>query len=601
VEGVGKGGDLLTFEGPYRTSAEQEHVAGRGLDEEARDALWRVFEARRDVRRRFLPEQVRDDVMQRVLRAAHMAPSVGLSQPWDFLLITDTATKRRVVEHVEEQRRKFSASLSAARAQHFDRLKIEAILSAPLNVVVTSTLERGGARVLGRHAQPETATYSTCLAIENLWLAARAEGLGVGWVSFYKPAELAAILGLPRHVSPVAYLCVGYVESFDTEPELALEGWASPRPLSWSVHRESWGRREGPRPFEEAAAAVAPPDPDAMRAAAEHHRRLTKPPGSLGELEEIGVRLAGIARRDPPPIPEPATVAVFAADHGVASAGVTPWPSEVTAQMVANFCAGGAAINAVARNCGADVLVVDVGVASELDPAPGLVRRKVRAGTRDLSIEPAMTRGEAAEALDVGAEMARELVAAGNRCLLTGDMGIGNTTPSAALIAYFSNQPPSVVTGRGTGVDDDTWRRKVEVVEASLDRTSSTVERDDVLGALASLGGLEIAAVAGFIVGGAAAGVPVLIDGVIAAAAAMVASALSPVSLRSCFAGHLSAEPGARVALERLGLTPILDLHMRLGEGTGACLALPVLQAGARVLAEMATFDEAGVTEKQSR
>ena len=570
------------------------------LDPRDRDALYRVIGARRDVRRRFLRDPLPEDVLWRVLGAAHHAPSVGLSQPWDFLLISDPDTRGRVAAHVEEQRLRFSESLVGPRARHFDRLKVEAILEAPLNVVVTSTLERGGARVLGRQLQPETAAFSTCLAIENLWLAARAEGLGVGWVSFYEVDRLAAILELPPHVTPLAYLCVGRVEGFDTEPELARAGWASPRPLEWAVHRERWGRTEGPGPFAGATAALSPPDAAAEAAAAGHHGRLTKPPGSLGALEALGARLAGIAGVDPPPVPEPATVALFAGDHGVVASGVTPWPSEVTRQMVANFCAGGAAVNAIARQVGADVVVVDVGVAgADLDPAPGLIRRRVRAGTGDISREPAMSREEAVAALDVGAEVARELVAAGNRCLITGDMGIGNTTPSAALIAHLTGRPAAEVTGRGTGVDDRTLARKVEVVGAALARAREEgLEPGDGVGALASLGGLEIAALAGCIVAGAAARVPVLVDGVIAGAALLVAATLCPEVVGYSFAGHLSAEPGARVVLDHLGMRPLLDLDLRLGEGTGACLALPLLQSAARVLREMATFDQAGVTDK---
>ncbi len=570
----------------------------RGLGVEVRDAFWQVVTGRRDVRRRFKADPVPDDVIMRVLEAANRAPSVGLSQPWDFLLLTDMEIRKRVADHVESKRRAFAEALSGARGRHFDRLKVEAILDAPLNIVVTSTLERGGSRVLGRQTQPETAAYSTCLAIENLWLAARVEGLGVGWVSFLDTGELRRILSLPPHVDPIAYLCVGWVDGFDPEPELALEGWASPRPLSWSIHREAFGNRAGNGPFEEARSRVAPLSHHDMRAAEERHGFLTKPAGSLGEIESIGIRLAGITRSVPPVAPEPATVAVFAADHGVVAEGVTPWPSEVTAQMVANFCAGGAAINAIARSTGADVVVVDVGVAEPLDAATGLIRRKIRSGTRDLRVEPAMSLEEARAALDVGSEVARELVASGNRCLITGDMGIGNTTASAALIAYFTGQPAAAVTGRGTGIGDEMLANKVEVVEDALSRTEASVERDDALAALASLGGLEIAGLAGYIVGGAAARVPVVVDGVIAAAALLVATALCPDALGYCFAGHRSVEPGATVALERLGLRPILDLGLRLGEGTGACLALPILQSAARVLGDMATFDQAGVAEK---
>jgi nicotinate-nucleotide--dimethylbenzimidazole phosphoribosyltransferase len=566
---------------------------------DARQALRRIIDARRDVRRRFLTTAVPDEVLDRVLEAAHKAPSVGLSQPWDFLILTDPAVRARVGEHVEEERRRFAASLPASRSRAFSDLKVEAIREAPLNLVVTSTLERGGAHVLGRYTQPEMAHYSTCLAIENLWLTARAEGLGVGWVSFYRPSVLTTILGLPSHVTPIAYLCVGYVEEFDPEPELALRGWAKARPLSWAVHRERWEHRMT-HPFDDALAAVNDVDLVAMEEAREHHLRLTKPAGSLGELESLGIRLAGMAHTSPPPIPEPATVAIFAGDHGVVEAGVTPWPSEVTRQMVGNFCAGGAAINAIARQAGAEVVVVDVGVIGELDPAPNLLRRKVRHGTANIAVEAAMSREDARSALDVGAEVARELVASGARCLITGDMGIGNTTPSAALIAHFTGARADQVVGRGTGIDDTMLSHKVSVVEDALERTAAAVLPDDHLGALASLGGLEIAALAGFIVGAAAAGVPVIVDGVIASAALVTAAAMCPPTLDYCIAGHRSAEPGSGAALDHVGLRPLLTLDLRLGEGTGACLALPLVQAAARILNEMSTFDQAGVTSKDA-
>ena len=348
--------------------------------------------------------------------------------------------------------------------------------------------------------------------------------------------------------------------------------------------------------FATAAGALRPTDHVAASAAAARHDRLTKPRGALGRLEDAGVRLAAIAGAVPPPVPEPATVAVFAGDHGVVEEGVTPWPQEVTAQMVANLCAGGAAVNVLARHARARVVVVDVGVAAPLDVHPVLVRRKLRAGTRNLAVENALTDDEVLQALDVGAEVAAEAVASGARCLLSGEMGIGNTTPSAALIAAFTGRPAREVTGRGTGVDDVGWERKVRVVERALALHHEAATAP--LGCLASLGGFEIAALAGFMIGGAAARVPVLIDGVVALAALEAAVALAPDVLDCCFAGHRSAEPGASAVLAHLGLEPLIDLELRLGEGTGACLALPVLQAAAKVLAEMATFDAAGVTEK---
>jgi nicotinate-nucleotide--dimethylbenzimidazole phosphoribosyltransferase len=349
--------------------------------------------------------------------------------------------------------------------------------------------------------------------------------------------------------------------------------------------------------FRAARLLQAPLDVDAQRRAEQHQRRLTKPPGSLGWLEAVGTQLAGIAAAVPPPPPWPAAVAVFAGDHGVHAQGVSPWPQEVTAQMVGNFVAGGAAINVLARQAGADVVVVDVGVASALPEVPDLLVRKVRAATADLSLGPAMTVDEARQALDVGAEVAARLVRRGVRCLVTGDMGIANTTPAAALIAALIDRPASGVTGRGTGIDDDRFRRKAALVAAAADRARAR-HGADALAILAEVGGLEHAALAGFVAGATALQVPVVIDGVISASALLVASRLVPGVEHGVIAGHRSVEPGASAVLGELGLRPMIDLDLRLGEGTGAALALPLVQAAARVLAEMATFDQAGVTEK---
>jgi len=349
--------------------------------------------------------------------------------------------------------------------------------------------------------------------------------------------------------------------------------------------------------LEDTIAAIGPLDAAAVAAARERQEMLTKPSGSLGRLEDVSVQLAGIAGQCPPPMPEPAVVAVFAADHGVHAQGVSPWPQEVTAQMVANFLAAGAAVNAIAAQAGAGVCVVDVGVAAGLPAAAGLLSRKIRAGTADMTSGAAMTRDEARRAVQTGIEIARELVAAGNRCLVTGDMGIANTTASAALIAVFTGADAEQVTGRGTGIDDPTWARKVGVVRRALARHGA--DPADPLGVLAAVGGLEHAALAGFILGGAAQRVPVVLDGVIACAAALAARAFAPDATGCLIAGHLSTEPGARRALEALGLRPLLDLGLRLGEGSGAVLALPVVAAAARVLRDMATFDSAGVSSEK--
>ncbi len=618
-------------------------------------ALHRVLAARRDVRSGFTSEEVDGEVLRRVFAAAHTAPSVGFSQPWDFLVLRDPDLRDELASLAVAQREAFASSLPAARARAFAGLKVEAIREAPLGVVVTCDPTRGGRHVLGRATQPRMAAHSVAGAVQNLWLAARAEGLGVGWVSFFRERELAALLGervgLPQHLEIVAYLCLGHVTSFADEPELQSAGWARRRPLEWAVHEDTWGNHDGGDALDAAVAACASLDvAEGEAAARERLTRMTVPPGALGQIAEVGVRLAGLAGECPPPVPEPAVVAVFAGDHGVHACGVTPWPQEVTHQMVANFLAGGAAVNAFANQVGAEVVVVDVGVAATLDEAPGLLPRKVRPGTADMTAGPAMTRDEARAALVAGVEVARDLVAAGNRLLVTGDMGIANTTASAALVSAFTGAAPEVVTGRGTGVDDAMLVHKTAVVRWALtrhglladpaavssegplpstrssegaprsergepadsgeghpsaDRSSDGALRSeqlpaeaDPLGALAAVGGLEIAGIAGLLLGGAALRTPVVVDGVVAGAAALVAAAMAPTASHAWLGGHRSVEPAHTLALAHLGLEPLLDLGLRVGEGTGALLAAPLVAAAARALGEVATFDAAGVASK---
>ena len=342
-------------------------------------------------------------------------------------------------------------------------------------------------------------------------------------------------------------------------------------------------------------AAIGPLDGTAVRDAVARQAQLTKPPGALGALEAASVTLCGIQATCPPRQLGRPAVAVFAGDHGVHAQGVSPWPQEVTAAMIENFRAGGAAVNVLARQAGVDVFIVDMGVASELAPSENLFDRKIRPGTSDLATGPAMSTDEALQGILAGIDVAEELVGRGYDCLLTGDMGIANTTPSAALIAAFTGADPVLATGRGTGIDDPTLALKVEVVANALrDRPVG----DDPVQTLASLGGFEHAGIAGFILGAARARVPVILDGVIAGSAALVAQALCADAVGYCFAGHRSVEPGHVLALDALGLRPLVDLDLRLGEGTGAVLAFPIVEAAGDTLREMATFDSAGVARK---
>ncbi|MFE9254928.1 nicotinate-nucleotide--dimethylbenzimidazole phosphoribosyltransferase [Streptomyces sp. NPDC006879] len=586
---------------PLAPQEVERRAAAPGYDEAERDAVLRVMRERRDIRNGFRADPIPHEVLLRVLEAAHTAPSVGHSQPWDFVVIRSGETRRAMHELATRQREAYAKSLPKGRAKQFKEMKIEAILDTPVNIVVTADPTRGGRHTLGRHTQPQMAPYSSALAVENLWLAARAEGLGVGWVSFFDEREMVRALGLPEHLEVVAYLCVGYVDEFPEEPELMQAGWSKRRPLSWVVHEETYGRRAlpGEEPhslLSETVANIRPLDAKALGEAWERQKRMTKPAGALGMLEIISAQLSGLSRVCPPPVPEPAAVAIFAGDHGVHAQGVTAWPQEVTSQMVANFLGGGAVCNAFANQVGAEVCVVDVGVAGDLPATPGLLPRKVRPGTSDLTAGPAMSREEAVAAIEVGIETARDLVAAGNKALLTGEMGIANTTVSAALISVFTGADPTEVTGRGTGINDEMHDHKVDVVRRALELHRP--DPADPIGVLAAVGGLEHAALVGLILGGASLRTPVILDGVSAGAAALVARAIAPEALAACIAGHRSAEPGHVAALTKLGLRPLVDLDLRLGEGTGALLALPLVQSAARAMHEVATFDSAGVTEK---
>jgi len=335
-------------------------------------------------------------------------------------------------------------------------------------------------------------------------------------------------------------------------------------------------------------------DGKAEVSARRHLDSLTKPPGSLGRLEELAAQLAAIQGRAPSVATK--ALVIFAGDHGVAARGVSAYPAAVTPQMVLNFLRGGAAANVLARQAAASVTVVDVGVDHDFGDVPGLLARKIRRGTRDLCVEDALTADECLRALDVGLELARELAAGGADCLVAGEMGIANTTAATAIFCALYGLVPLDVVGRGTGVDDPGLLRKCEAIELALSRHGA--HRREPLEILSSLGGCEIAAIAGFAIGAAASGVAMIVDGFIATAGAAIAIALDPRVRGFLFFGHRSDERAHGVVLERLGARPLLDLGMRLGEGTGALLAAHLLDAACRIYGEMATFADAGIPER---
>ena len=348
--------------------------------------------------------------------------------------------------------------------------------------------------------------------------------------------------------------------------------------------------------IEEIIKEIKPLDEAAMQSARARQDTLTKPRGSLGRLEELSIQLAGM-KADPLPVVERKAVIVMAADHGVAREGVSAYPPEVTAQMVLNFLRGGAAINVLARQAGARVTVVDIGVAVEFEAAPGLIRRKVMCGTRNQAQGPAMTRAEAEQALQVGVDVLNEEAARGLDIVATGDMGIGNTTPSSAIAAALTGLPVAQVVGRGTGIDDQGLERKTKIIEQAL--SVNHPDANDAMDVLHKVGGLEIAGLAGAMIAAANRRIPVVVDGFISTAAAMIAVGLAPRVRDYLIAAHQSVEIGHQAMLRHLDLAPLLDLNLRLGEGTGAALAFHLVEASTRILREMATFGEAGVSDKE--
>ncbi len=342
-------------------------------------------------------------------------------------------------------------------------------------------------------------------------------------------------------------------------------------------------------------AAIGPLDAAAVAAAEARQGVLTKPPGSLGRLEALSIQLAGIFGESIPQVRGKAVI-VVAGDHGVASEGVSAYPAEVTPQMVFNFLAGGAAINALAGHAGADITVIDAGVAVDLDPQPGLTIAKVGYGAANIAAGPAMSREDAIRCLEIGINAANASADAGANLIAGGDMGIGNTTPSAAITAAITGADVATVTGRGTGVDDAALEGKIATIRRALDVNQP--DGQDGLDVLTKVGGFEIGVLAGVMLGAAARNCAVIVDGFISGAAALVAWRLCPDIASRCVAAHRSVEPGHNVGLQAMGLSPLLDMNMRLGEGTGAALAMHIVEASAKVLAEMATFAEAGVSDR---
>lgn len=571
------------------------------FSERERDAVYRAIYERRDVRN-YRPDPVPEPVLTRILRAAHQAPSVGFMQPWNFVLLRDRALRQRVYDHFTAVNARAAEVWKDERRRSYQALKLQGILDAPLNLLVTCDPERAGEHVLGRFTIRETDVYSTCLAVQNLWLAARAEGVGVGWMSLMENAVVAELLGLPARVIPVAYLTIGYPIEFAEKPMLSQVGWADRLPIAELLFEDHWGchpPRAATPAVEQPATATAPRPLEAApvppREALERNAELTKPKGSLGQLEQLALRLCAL-QQTAYPRADGAHLALFASDHGVTAEGVSAYRADTTLKLVYGYLAGAGVVNAFARQNGVHVHVVDVGVDHDFGDAHGLVHRKLRRGTRNLAHEAAMTDEECREAQQVGREVVRGLPDL--RVLALAEVGIGNSTSAAALAAALLSLPADAVTGRGTGIDDAELERKRRVVERALLLHAGSADPSEWL---RRLGGYEIAALVGAVEAAAERRALVLVDGLITAVAALIAVRRTPALSAYLVAAHCGSEPAHRLLLAALGLRPLLDLELRLGEGSGAALAVGLVRASCALMSEVRTYREANIERPERK
>jgi nicotinate-nucleotide--dimethylbenzimidazole phosphoribosyltransferase len=573
-------------------------------------AIYRVIEERRDMRH-FRPNPIDPALLERLLQAAHRAPSVGLMQPWRFIRITDAGLRTRIYKMVEAERVRTADALGE-RGDEFMRLKVEGIRECG-EVLVAALMDDRERYVFGRRTLPEMDLASVACAIQNFWLASRAEGIGVGWVSVFDPLELKQMLSMPRGAKPVAILCVGHVDAFYPKPMLEMERWASRQRLTDLVFENRWqadaqpslatitqraahvpqenphAQIAAPSSFEAGSVRFTIPAVSTTLAGALQHKidQKTKPCGALGRLEKVALRIGLIQNTLTPDLCHP-TLMVFAADHGAAREGVSPYPQQVTMQMVMNFLNGGAAINVFARQHALRLRIVDAGVNHQFAPHPDLIDAKIAYGTRNFLAEPAMTAEQCTAAINQGALLVRREALAGCNVMMCGEMGIGNTASAALIMSRLCGVPVADCVGRGTGLDDVGLARKRQLLERAA------VHHPDIctpLDVLAVFGGFEIAMMVGALLQAAQSGMVLLIDGFIVGVALLVASRLHPSILDYCIFAHQSDEAGHRLLLHHLNAEPLMKLGLRLGECSGAALAYPLLASAINFLNEMSGFD----------
>jgi nicotinate-nucleotide--dimethylbenzimidazole phosphoribosyltransferase len=579
---------------PVPTIGDQTSSSDRAADprgwafsDEDRAVLGRIMGSRRDIRR-FRPDPVPEETVRRIVAAAHLAPSVGHSQPWRFVVVRDPIARARAAVFADRARMAQAACMDPDAARHLLDLDLEGIREAPLGLVVCCDRRAQPGGVLGRATFHDADMWSCACAIENLWLAARAEGLGVGWVTLFKPDELADLVRAPEGVATLGWLCLGWPDERPPQPGLERRGWSERLPVDDLVMWERWPGAAGGRDPAPPASRLAMPNQDAVVAAHDSGDRILTPAGSLGVLDRAVDKVLALGPAAGPALGEAGSLVLVGSDHPVARLGVSAYPGSVTRDVTSAAVAGVSVGALAALDSGLDLVVVDAGI--DGPPVDGV--RPIRpAGERgDLVSADGLAPGDAENLVAAGASLARDVLTARRGPIAIGEVGVGNSTVAAALACAVLDVEPGRLVGLGAGSDSAIVARKCEVVEAALARVrgrrSGAGRR--ALRLLGALGGGEFAVLTGVILGAAEERGLVILDGMATSVAALLAVEIEPAVTAHLIAGQRSREAGHRLILEALGLEPLLDLRIRAGEGAGAAMASLLLRTGLRIRSESA-------------
>lgn len=558
-----------------RTSAAERAAdpAGWAFAEADRQVLERIMSARRDIRR-FRPDPVPPETLRRLLEAAHMAPSVGHSQPWRLVVVRNPRTRARAASLADQARLRQAAAMTEDAGRHLLDLDLEGIREAPLGIVVGCDRRAPASGVLGRATFPDADMWSCACAIQNLWLSARAEGLGVGWVTLFEPDQLAELVGAPRGVATLGWLCIGWPDERPPTPGLERRGWSTRQPLEEVVLDERWpaGEADGPA---SPVSRLAPPAQSAVVHAHDSGDDLLSPPGSLGVLDRVVDRVLAVLPSGPGV--EGGRMVIAAADHPVARLGVSAYPAGVT-RTVTEASVAGVSVGAVAAaRSGLRLTVVDAGV--DGSPVPGAHPARPVRPRGDLVSTDGLAAHDVDRLLAAGSSVAAGLCRDGADLIALGEIGVGNTTVAAALASALLGTGTEAMVGLGAGSDSRIVAAKRSVVAAAVARAGSKEPR----ALLGALGGGEVAFLAGLVLGAVAGGAVVVLDGMATCVAALVAVRMEPAVAAHLIAGQRSRETGHAAVLAGLGLEPLLDLRLRAGEGVGASMAVGLLRAALAV------------------